>query len=61
MKSIKGYAEVLGVKTLPVFTKYFITVEDKDHNDVYNTSDATFSISGSQPVDPLPPESLEIR
>ena len=38
------YAEVLGIKALPVSDKYLVTVEDKDHNNIYDTSDATFSI-----------------
>jgi len=38
------YAEVLGITALPASDKYLITVEDSEHNNVYDTSDATFSI-----------------
>lgn len=38
------YAEVLGIKALPASDKYLVTIEDKDHNNIYDTSDATFSI-----------------
>ena len=38
------YAEILGIKALPASDKYLITVEDKDHNDIYDTSDAAFTI-----------------
>jgi membrane-bound inhibitor of C-type lysozyme len=38
------YAEVLEVKALPASDKYLVTIEDKDHNNVYDMSDATFSI-----------------
>ncbi|MFA6437148.1 MAG: MliC family protein [Candidatus Paceibacterota bacterium] len=38
------YAEVLGIKDLPVSDKYLITIEDSEHNNVYDTSDAIFSI-----------------
>ncbi|MDD5527612.1 MAG: GPI anchored serine-threonine rich family protein [Patescibacteria group bacterium] len=38
------YAEVLGVTDLPVSDKYLVTIEDSDHNNVYDMSDATFSI-----------------
>jgi len=39
------YAEVLGVKALPTSDKYLITIEDTAHNNIYDTSDATFSIN----------------
>lgn len=38
------YAEVLGITDLPVSDKYLITIEDKDHNNIYDKSDAVFSI-----------------
>lgn len=38
------YAEVWGTKALPVSDKYFITVEDNEHSNVYDSSDAAFSI-----------------
>jgi hypothetical protein len=41
------YAEAWGTKVLPSSDKYLITIEDKEHNNVYDTSDATFSIKYS--------------
>lgn len=41
------YAEVLGIKALPASNKYLITIEDKDHNNIYDMSDTTFSIKYS--------------
>lgn len=38
------YAEVLGVKALPTSDKYLVTIEDADHNNIYGTSNAAFSI-----------------
>jgi len=38
------YSEVWGIKVLPVSDRYLVTVEDKDHNNIYDTSDVTFSI-----------------
>jgi hypothetical protein len=38
------YAEVWGVKDLPASDKYLVTVEDSDRNNIYDTSDAVFSI-----------------
>ncbi len=38
------YAEVLGIKALPASDQYLLTVEDKDRNNIYDTSDAVFSI-----------------
>ena len=38
------YAEVLGIKGLPASDKYLITVEDKEHSNIYDKSDTTFSI-----------------
>ncbi|MCX6743713.1 MAG: hypothetical protein NT116_05805 [Candidatus Parcubacteria bacterium] len=38
------YAEVLGIKGLPASDKYLVTVEDSDYNNIWDTSDATFSI-----------------
>ena len=38
------YAEVLGIKGLPASNKYLVTVEDAEHNNIYDTSDATFTI-----------------
>lgn len=38
------YAEVLGIKALPASDKYLVIVEDKEHSNIYDTSDATFSI-----------------
>jgi membrane-bound inhibitor of C-type lysozyme len=38
------YAEVLGIKALPTSDKYLVIVEDKEHSNIYDTSDATFSI-----------------
>jgi membrane-bound inhibitor of C-type lysozyme len=38
------YAEVWGLKTLPASDKYLVTVEDSEHNNTYDASDATFSI-----------------
>lgn len=38
------YAEVLGITGLPVSDRYLLTIEDNEHNDVYDVSDVTFSI-----------------
>jgi len=38
------YSEAWGIKALPVSDRYLVTVEDKDHNNIYDTSDVTFSI-----------------
>ncbi|MFH1245566.1 MAG: MliC family protein, partial [Candidatus Omnitrophota bacterium] len=38
------YAEVLGITALPASDKYLITIEDSEHNNVYDMSDVTFSI-----------------
>lgn len=38
------YAEVLGIKDLPASDKYLITIEDGEHNNIFDTSDAMFSI-----------------
>jgi membrane-bound inhibitor of C-type lysozyme len=38
------YAEVWGIKALPASDKYLITIEDKEHNNIYDISNATFSI-----------------
>jgi membrane-bound inhibitor of C-type lysozyme len=38
------FAEVLGIKELPASDKYQITVEDAVHNNVWDASDATFTI-----------------
>jgi membrane-bound inhibitor of C-type lysozyme len=38
------YAEVWGVKTLPVSDKYMVIIEDSEHNNVYDISDVVFSI-----------------
>jgi membrane-bound inhibitor of C-type lysozyme len=38
------YAEVLGIKALPTSDKYLIIVEDNEHSNIYDASDATFSI-----------------
>ncbi len=38
------YAEALGIKALPASDQYLLTVEDKDHNNIYDTSDAVFGI-----------------
>jgi len=46
------YAEVLGINALPASDKYILTIEDKDHNNIYDMSDASFSIvaSSTQPA-----------
>jgi len=41
------YAEVLGITALPTSDKYLLTIEDSEHNNVYDTSDVTFSIKGT--------------
>jgi membrane-bound inhibitor of C-type lysozyme len=38
------YADVLGVEDLPASDKYLITIENSEHNNVYDTSDAVFGI-----------------
>lgn len=38
------YAEVLGITDLPVSDKYLLTIEDSEHNDIYDVSDLTFTI-----------------
>ena len=38
------YAEVQGVTGLPASDKYQVIVEDMDHNEAYDTSDAVFTI-----------------
>jgi membrane-bound inhibitor of C-type lysozyme len=38
------YAEVLGIKDLPVSDKYFILIEDNEHNDIFDKSNQLFSI-----------------
>lgn len=38
------YAEVMGVKDLPVSDEYTVTVEDKEHNNIFDSSDGIFSI-----------------
>ena len=38
------YAEVWGIKTLPASDKYIISIEDSEHNNIYDNSDATFTI-----------------
>lgn len=38
------YAEAQGVTGLPTSDKYQVIVEDKDHNNVYDSSDAVFTI-----------------
>ncbi|MCX6744137.1 MAG: MliC family protein [Candidatus Parcubacteria bacterium] len=38
------FAEVLGITGLPASDKYLVTVEDSDHNNIWDASDATFSI-----------------
>ena len=38
------YAEAIGVKDLPESNYYLLTVEDSEHNNIYDTSDATFTI-----------------
>jgi membrane-bound inhibitor of C-type lysozyme len=38
------YAEAQGVTGLPASDKYQVIVEDMDHNEVYDTSDAVFTI-----------------
>lgn len=38
------YSEVWGTKTLPVSDKYFITVEDNERSNIYDSSDAPFSV-----------------
>ena len=38
------YAEVWGVKTLPLSDKYIVIIEDSEHNNVYDISDVVFSI-----------------
>jgi hypothetical protein len=40
------YVETIGVKMLPDSNLYLLVVEDSEHNNVYDTSDATFSIGG---------------
>ncbi len=41
------FAEVLGIKALPASDRYLITIEDSEKNNVYDVSDATFSIKGT--------------
>lgn len=38
------YAEVLGITALPYSAKYFVTIEDSEHNNIYDTNDIPFSI-----------------
>jgi len=38
------YVETWGIKSLPVSDKYLIIVEDSEHNNLYDKSDAMFSI-----------------
>jgi membrane-bound inhibitor of C-type lysozyme len=38
------FAEVLGITALPASDKYLLTIEDSDHNNIYDMSDAAFSI-----------------
>jgi len=38
------YAEVWGVKTLPLSDKYMVIIEDSEHNNVYDVSDGVFTI-----------------
>jgi hypothetical protein len=38
------YVETWGIKSLPVSDKYLIIVEDSEHNDLYDKSDAMLSI-----------------
>ncbi len=38
------YAEVWGINDLPPSDKYLVTVEDSEHNNIHDTSDAVFSI-----------------
>ncbi len=40
-------SEAMGVKGLPVSNYYLLTVEDSEHNNIYDMSDATFSIGKS--------------
>ena len=41
------YAEAWGITTLPLSDKYLLTIEDSEHNDVYDVSDVVFSIKGT--------------
>lgn len=41
------FAEVLGIKELPVSNKYLIIIEDSKENNVYDASDLTFSITNT--------------
>lgn len=38
------YAEVLGINALPVSDKYIVTIEDSQHNNIFDNSDASFNI-----------------
>jgi len=38
------YAEVLGIKALPASDRYLVTIESNEHNNIYDMSDAAFSI-----------------
>lgn len=38
------YAEVWGINDLPLSNKYRITIEDAEHNNIYDSSDVNFTI-----------------
>jgi len=39
------YSEVLGIKDLPASDRYSVTIEDSEHSNVYDSSDAPFTIA----------------
>lgn len=41
------YAEAMGITDLPASEKYLVTVEDSDRNNIYDTSNAVFSIKAA--------------